>query len=89
MDLVILPSNFSLTEIKISYTYLAPGILRFIIKDGSLFRAAIYTPYSFNSAAYVWVLGAKTTGPIAKKFFLESNFFGSEKFQVSAHVLQK
>jgi hypothetical protein len=36
-----------------------------------------------------WVPGAKTTGPIAKKFGFSSNFFGSEKFQVSAHVLPK
>jgi hypothetical protein len=44
----------------------------------------------FSSVAHVWVPGAKTTGPIAKKFdFSKSNFFGSEKFQVSAHVLPK
>jgi hypothetical protein len=44
----------------------------------------------FSSVAHVWVAGAKTTGPIAKSLlFLKSNFFGSEKFQVSAHVLPK
>jgi hypothetical protein len=45
----------------------------------------------FSSVAHVWVPGAKTTGPIAKKFvfFFKYNFFGSEKFQVSAHVLPK
>jgi hypothetical protein len=35
-------------------------------------------PYSFSSVAYVWVRGAKTTGPIAKKvwFLLNQIFFG-------------
>jgi hypothetical protein len=48
--------------------------------------------YSFNSVAYtyVWVRGAKTTGPIAKKFFfsfLNQNFsFGSEKFIKFRHM---
>jgi hypothetical protein len=28
----------------------------------------------FSSVAYVWVRGAKTTGPIAKKFFLNLIF---------------
>jgi hypothetical protein len=27
------------------------------------------TPYSFSFVAYVWVCGAKTTVPIAKKLF--------------------
>jgi hypothetical protein len=25
-------------------------------------------PYSFSSVAHIWVPGAKTTGPIVKKF---------------------
>jgi hypothetical protein len=43
----------------------------------------------FSSVAHVWVPGAKTTGPIAKKFVFSFNFFGSEKFQVSAQFLPK
>jgi hypothetical protein len=45
----------------------------------------------FSSVAYVWVSRAKTTGPIAKKFGFSEIliFFGSEKFQVLAHVLSK
>jgi hypothetical protein len=41
---------------------------------------------SFSSVAYAWVRGAKTTGSLV---FLKSNFLGSEKFKVSAHVLPK
>jgi hypothetical protein len=47
--------------------------------------------HSFSSVAFVWAArGAKTTGQIAKILvFLKSDFFGNEKFQVSAHVLPK
>jgi hypothetical protein len=39
----------------------------------------------FSSVAHVWVRGAKKL--LGRS--LKSNFFGSEKFQVSAHVLPK
>jgi hypothetical protein len=36
----------------------------------------------FSSVAYVWVPGAKTTGPIVKSLvFLKSNFYVGENFK--------
>jgi hypothetical protein len=40
------------------------GFVRFLVAYGT--RTPIV--HSFSSVAYVWVRGAKTTGPIAKKF---------------------
>jgi hypothetical protein len=40
-------------------------------------------PYSFSSIAHVWVLGAKTTGPSAKRLvFIKSNFYVSETVRI-------
>jgi hypothetical protein len=41
-------------------------------------------PYSFSSVTYICVRGAKTTGPVTKKFEVLI-FFVGEKFQVAAH----
>jgi hypothetical protein len=54
-------------------------------KRGGHFK--IWKPHAtiihvFSSVAHVWVPGAKTTGPIAKKFgFLKSNFYVGKNFK--------
>jgi hypothetical protein len=48
------------------------------------YRIVDITILSFSSVAYVWYLEQKLLGPFEKKirFFLNLNFFGSEKFQI-------
>jgi hypothetical protein len=63
--------------------------LNYLINDSALnvlrdAKIDALIPYLFSSVAYVWVRGAKTTVPIAKKsvFILNSNCY-EQLYQVS------
>jgi hypothetical protein len=46
--------------------------------------ASVPIVHSFSSVTHVWIPGAKTTGPIVKKFgfsFNKSNVYASENFK--------